>query len=105
VKDYCCETRERVFAYISAQRSTFMRMTVRTIFLLILAVTRLHAQERREFRVLRTAEPPKIDGVLNDAAWKQAPLELGEWVSYNPLRGGRTDLRGPAQRTTWPVDI
>ena len=45
----------------------------------------------------RVASPPKIDGVLDDEAWKGDPLALGPWISYNPLRGEtgpeRTEVR------------
>src|SRR5262245_47039308 len=40
-----------------------------------------------DFRVTRAAQPPKIDGLLDDAAWQEGPLRLGDWLSYNPLRG------------------
>src|SRR5436190_3906599 len=64
------------------------------LFLLLLCVLPpLYAQERKEFKILRTSEPPKIDGVLSDEVWKQEALLLGEWVSYNPLRGGRSEFR------------
>jgi hypothetical protein len=52
------------------------------------------------FTVKRAAQPPTIDGVLDDATWQQAePMPTGEWVSYNPSRGDRmpdafrTDVR------------
>jgi hypothetical protein len=34
---------------------------------------------------------PKIDGVLDDEAWKVAPLPMtfDQWVSYNPVRGDK----------------
>ena len=73
--------------------------TALTITALILFSVGLRAQERPEFRVSRAAEPPKIDGVLDDEVWKQEPLPVGEWISYNPLRGEkmpmqlRTDVR------------
>ena len=58
------------------------------------------AQDRTEFHVSRAAQPPKIDGVLDDEACQlQAPLPLGDWISYNPLRGDtmsadfRTEVR------------
>jgi hypothetical protein len=47
----------------------------------------ISAQGRPEFRVPRVAPPPKIDGVLNNAAWNGDPLNLGLGISYNPLRG------------------
>jgi hypothetical protein len=47
------------------------------------------AQSAPEFQVTRTAEPPKIDGVLDDEVWLRAPLATGDWASYNPVRGDR----------------
>jgi hypothetical protein len=35
----------------------------------------------------RVNPAPTIDGVLDDHAWQEAPLETGEWLSYNPLHG------------------
>jgi hypothetical protein len=32
------------------------------------------------------AAPPAIDGILDDAAWNNPPLTLGEWLTYR----GRT---------------
>jgi hypothetical protein len=37
----------------------------------------------------RLTVAPRIDGVLDDVAWSGQPLELGEWISYNPLYGDR----------------
>jgi hypothetical protein len=58
------------------------------------------AQAQAEYRVTRTTAAPKIDGVLDDAAWAQlAPMPTGRWKSYNPNRGDdmpdefKTDLR------------
>ncbi|HEX6162530.1 MAG TPA: DUF5916 domain-containing protein [Vicinamibacterales bacterium] len=58
------------------------------------------AQTQGEYRVTRVAQPPKIDGVLDDAAWAQvAPMPTGQWKSYNPNRGDdmpdiyKTDVR------------
>ena len=34
-----------------------------------------------------------IDGNLGDEAWLGSPLDLGEWVSYNPLRGEKVPTR------------
>ena len=59
-----------------------------------------YAQVPATYPVVRTAMPPNIDGVLDDAAWAQvAPMPTGDWVSYNPNRGDRmpdvfrTDVR------------
>lgn len=57
----------------------------------------LLAQGRPELHVSRAASAPKIDGVLDDPVWLDAPLTLGSWISYDPLRGEsapeRTDVR------------
>ncbi len=47
----------------------------------------------------RASEPPKLDAVLDDPVWAQAPMPTGQWVSYNPNRGDKmpdvckTDVR------------
>jgi hypothetical protein len=38
-------------------------------------------------RATHITAPPKLDGVLDDEAWAGAPLSLGPWMSYNPMRG------------------
>jgi hypothetical protein len=48
-----------------------------------------YAQNQSEYRVARAVEPPRIDGVLDDAAWQAPPMPTGEWASYNPNRGDR----------------
>ena len=49
------------------------------------------AQGDNEFAVERAAEPPRIDGVLDDAVWSRAPLAIPAdgWVSYQPVRGDK----------------
>lgn len=42
---------------------------------------------RTAIDLTRTAEPPVVDGRLDDTAWKTPPLDLPEWVTYNPVRG------------------
>lgn len=66
----------------------------------VIASTTAFAQTPSPYRVARTTTPPKIDGVLDDAAWKSvAPMPTGQWVSYNPNRGDqmpdvyRTEVR------------
>jgi hypothetical protein len=62
-----------------------------TAAVLFLAVsTNAFAQSPAEYRVTRTTTPPRIDGVLDDAAWTAvAPMPTGQWVSYNPNRGDK----------------
>src|SRR5437762_1516194 len=45
------------------------------------------AVTRPELHAVRATTPPKVDGVLDDAAWAHEPYPLEPWVSYNPLRG------------------
>ena len=40
-----------------------------------------------ELSARRATTPPRIDGILDDEVWSGAPLGLGTWMSYNPLRG------------------
>jgi hypothetical protein len=47
----------------------------------------MSAQDRPTFRAIRVASPPRIDGLLDDEAWREPPLTLGTWRSYNPIRG------------------
>ena len=37
----------------------------------------------------RLTTPPRIDGVLEDDAWKGPALALGDWLTYNPLNGDK----------------
>lgn len=62
--------------------------------------TTAFAQSQGDYRVTRAASAPKIDGILDDAAWAQlAPMPTGQWKSYNPTRGDdmpdvyKTDVR------------
>ena len=48
---------------------------------------------RPELRPLRVTRAPVIDGLLDDEAWRAAPMETGEWLSYNPLHGDRIPQR------------
>src|SRR6185436_20919132 len=67
--------------------------TVLAALALTLSAVSLHAQDRPEFRISRTATPPKLDGDLSDEVWRVAPLALGDWISYNPLRGEKAQQR------------
>jgi Domain of unknown function (DUF5916)/Carbohydrate family 9 binding domain-like len=70
-----------------------MRNAIILIIVVVTASLTAHAENRPEFRVMRTSQPPKIDGILDDEVWRQTPLELGDWIAYNPLRGGKSDQR------------
>src|SRR5262249_12367042 len=45
------------------------------------------SRARPELHAYRVANPPTIDGVLEDEEWKQPPVQTTEWLSYNPLHG------------------
>ncbi len=55
------------------------------------------ATARAELRPERAAQPPVIDGILDDDAWRGGALETGEWLSYNPLHGNAI----PQQTKVW----
>ena len=52
-----------------------------------------YAQAPADFQVSRAATPPAIDGDLGDEAWLGNPLEMGQWVTYNPHRGEKVPTR------------
>jgi hypothetical protein len=64
-----------------------MKRILATLAVLVALGGTAAAQSQGEYRVPRAAEPPRIDGVLDDAAWKEAPMPTGAWASYNPNRG------------------
>jgi len=72
---------------IAALRPGFVRTAALTVLGGLCAATSLEAQDRPELHAFRVTTPPRIDGVLDDAAWSGEPLVLGPWISYNPLRG------------------
>lgn len=63
----------------------------------LLALTAsLHGQDRPSARAVRTEVPPRVDGVLDDAAWDQA-IPIGPLTQAKPLEGEpaseRTEVR------------
>jgi hypothetical protein len=54
----------------------------------LLVAAAAHAQSA-DIVVTRTTTAPKIDGVLDDEAWKVAALPATDWASYQPVRGDR----------------
>jgi hypothetical protein len=69
------------------------------VLILLVSGSAAEAQEfvRPELQAARVAQPPVIDGALDDAAWQGAPLPTGEFLSYNPLYGSPI----PQQTTVW----
>jgi hypothetical protein len=52
---------------------------------------------RASIRLELAATPPVVDGRLDDAVWSGPPLDLPEWLTYNPVSGQKlaqkTDVR------------
>src|SRR5262245_12615292 len=69
-----------------------MLRTVAIVILCGAAAVGLYGQKPADFDIPHAMEPPKIDGSLEDAVWKQDPLPLTDWISYNPLRGAKSDF-------------
>ncbi|HET7294647.1 MAG TPA: DUF5916 domain-containing protein [Vicinamibacteria bacterium] len=51
------------------------------------------AQDRPRIEPVRAAEPPAIDGRLDDAVWQTPSLPETDWLTYNPLNGDRIPQR------------
>ena len=67
-------------------------MILRLVFVLLVGLTVTANAQAQDagYRVQRAAQPPNIDGVLDDETWAQTPpMPTGEWASYNPNRGDR----------------
>src|SRR3954467_1476115 len=82
---------------VNQRTRAVLRLTILSALLAFASVRSTFAQALPEFRVVRAAVPPTIDGNLDDAVWQSSPLDMTEWVSYGPLRGERgaprTDVR------------
>jgi len=52
---------------------SYLWETVAILLLVAGAVIQVCGQERAAFGVARASAPPKIDGILDDEAWQQAP--------------------------------
>jgi hypothetical protein len=70
-----------------------VQLCVLCAFLLLSFSPPAWAQNRPQFEVPRITQPPRIDAELDDEAWREDPLDIGEWISYNPLRGEKFDKR------------
>ena len=42
-----------------------------------------------EMEIPQVTESPKVDGVLDDPAWRNSPLPVGDWLTYSPLYGNK----------------
>ncbi|HUS86886.1 MAG TPA: DUF5916 domain-containing protein [Bacteroidales bacterium] len=49
-------------------------------------------QERKGLVAVRTANPPRIDGDITEAAWQTAPI-AGDFIQYSPFSGRKASFR------------
>ena len=94
IKSYSCtwaDLRRRYGRYNRGRRSAEARhdTSVRGPCCLSAMAGVLEAQTQPDFQVTRAAQPPVIDGALNDEVWQREALPLGEWLSYQPNRGDK----------------
>lgn len=64
-------------------------MTVRSFYLIIIAISltsTIYSQNKKTLSIQRTDQAPKIDGILNDAAWQNAQTATN-FTSYTPEIG------------------
>lgn len=64
-------------------------MLMAVLVALSFAATSAAAQEGVPTPILatHTTVSPRVDGVLDDQPWSAAPVQTGQWLSYNPLNG------------------
>lgn len=55
----------------------------------VLGAATSRADEPPQIEPRRITQPPAIDGRLDDEAWQGPPLALSEWITYNPMSGGK----------------
>ena len=67
-----------------------MKALALAAFVLLMATAAV-AQPAADIPITRASVAPKIDGILDDEAWKIAPLPMtfDQWVSYGPVRGDK----------------
>jgi len=67
-----------------------MKALALAAFVLLMATAAV-AQPAADIPIIRASVAPKIDGILDDEAWKIAPLPMtfDQWVSYGPVRGDK----------------
>ena len=58
-----------------------------TFFPRTVAIGAAAAENRPEIQIPFAQTAPVIDGNLDDEVWRNARQPLGDWISYNPLRG------------------
>jgi len=63
-----------------------MKNRLNFILVFMLCLSSILAQEKKTLQISRTDNPPKIDGVLDDAAWENA-MEAKDFTQFRPTMG------------------
>ncbi len=63
-----------------------MKFRLTILCICVLSMSLLNAQDKRRLNIKRTSEAPKIDGVLDDAAWQDAEIAT-DFIQFRPEMG------------------
>ena len=58
-----------------------------TIILLFSSIAFTHSIQEREYTTVRIKKPPRIDGNLDEAVWKNVPI-ISDFIQDHPEEGG-----------------
>ncbi len=71
---------------------TSRRTIVLSLIALLLGTSLASAQQPRQASALKIKEPIRVDGVLDEAAWANAPV-LTDFIQFQPQRGAAASVR------------
>ena len=57
-----------------------------TIFLLLFCCLNFYSQDKKTLNIVKASVAPKIDAVLNDAAWQDAEIAT-DFIQFRPEMG------------------
>ncbi|WP_188605834.1 DUF5916 domain-containing protein [Aquaticitalea lipolytica] len=81
-----------------------MKNRLNFILVFMLCLSSILAQEKKTLQISRTDNPPKIDGVLDDAAWENA-MEAKDFTQFRPTMGvAEKDFQKTVVKMTYDND-
>ena len=81
-----------------------MKNRLNFILVFMLCISSILAQEKKTLQISRTDNPPKIDGVLDDAAWENA-MEAKDFTQFRPTMGvAEKDFQKTVVKMTYDND-
>lgn len=81
-----------------------MKNCLNFILVFMLCLSSILAQEKKTLQISRTDNPPKIDGVLDDAAWENA-MEAKDFTQFRPTMGvAEKDFQKTVVKMTYDND-